>query len=209
MPSFLILILLFLVVIFAAEDAEELSNDEHDLLQAAMGGVAPEVLRLIETVGVNPNIRHRLSGQTPIMAATLRGHDNVVEYLLGLHKNNKKYSIDIMIPEKDGYTPAHGAAFQGRGTILKLLHEAGVNIKDDFHKDGYAPLHRACWGNEEKHAHAVFILREVGNVNLGMKAKNGETCAERTTNEDTKFVLSQGDTRQGMLEIPDEGHDEF
>ena len=45
-------------------------------------------------------------GQTPLMNAVLGGHTEVVKALLELGADHK-------IPEKDGYTPMHGAGFQG------------------------------------------------------------------------------------------------
>ena len=37
---------------------------------------------------------------------------------------------DTSIPEKDGYTPMHGAGFQGRAEIAKLLIAHGLNPSD-------------------------------------------------------------------------------
>ena len=34
---------------------------------------------------------------------------------------------DTTIPEKDGYTPMHGAGFQGRAEIAKILMDHGVD----------------------------------------------------------------------------------
>ena len=45
-------------------------------------------------------------GQTPLMNAVLSGQTEVVKALLEL-------GADYKIPEKDGYTPMHGAGFQG------------------------------------------------------------------------------------------------
>ena len=45
---------------------------------------------------------------------------------------------DTTIAEKDGYTPMHGAAFQGHAYIVRLLLEHGVALRD-VHKDGFEP----------------------------------------------------------------------
>ena len=55
------------------------------------------------------------SGQTPLMMAVLMGREGVVEVLLG------ESAVDASIPEKDGYTPLHGAGFQGRANIARML----------------------------------------------------------------------------------------
>ena len=34
---------------------------------------------------------------------------------------------DTTVPEKDGYTPMHGAGFQGRAEIAKILLDHGVD----------------------------------------------------------------------------------
>ena len=57
---------------------------------------------------------------------------------------------DSSIPEKDGYTPMHGAGFQGRAEIAKILIDHGLD-KSDRHGDGYTPMLRACWGKEARH----------------------------------------------------------
>ena len=41
----------------------------------------------------------------------------------------------MSIPEQDGYTCIHGAAFNGSAETVKLLLEKGIE-RDDFHKDG-------------------------------------------------------------------------
>jgi ankyrin repeat protein len=138
------------------------------------------VVREIEKSGTNVNFQEPGSGQTPLMAAVLSGQDEVVEILL-----NRGASVDI--GEKDGYTPAHGAGFQGRARIMKILNERGVDVIRDFHSDGYAPLHRSCWGNEQRHADTVQYLLEIGvDPNL---SGNGKTCADMTRNPGTLTIL--------------------
>jgi ankyrin repeat protein len=73
------------------------------------------------------------SKQTPLMAATLSGAPGVVQYLLDI-------GASTTIPEKDGYTPIHGAAFQGRANIAKMFIDHGKRSPGldpkDMHKDG-------------------------------------------------------------------------
>ena len=42
---------------------------------------------------------------------------------------------DTTIGEKDGYTPLHGAGFQGRATIARMLIDHGLDPKEK-HSDG-------------------------------------------------------------------------
>ena len=78
-----------------------------------------------------------------MMMSTLGGHVAIVKALLEM-------GADWKIPEKDGYTPMHGAGFQGRAEIAKVLIGHGLD-KSDRHADGYTPIHRACWGREARH----------------------------------------------------------
>mmetsp|Transcript_13077 Transcript_13077/g.19281 ORF Transcript_13077/g.19281 Transcript_13077/m.19281 type:complete len:202 (-) Transcript_13077:23-628(-) len=147
---------------------------------AQLGGI----LREIEANGANINIKDDASGQTPLMASVLRGRTTTVRLLLGK-------DADFTIGEKDGYTPAHGAGFQGRAEIMQVLHEHGVNVIDDFHTDGYAPLHRACWGREQRHTDTIAYLVEKVGVDPELKSKDGKICAGMTRNEATRAFLQK------------------
>mmetsp|Transcript_29500 Transcript_29500/g.59006 ORF Transcript_29500/g.59006 Transcript_29500/m.59006 type:complete len:200 (+) Transcript_29500:149-748(+) len=70
--------------------------------------------------------------QTPLMQSVLSGHEDMVQFLLSK-------GADTTIPEKDGYTPMHGAGFQGRAKIAAMLLNHGVGLRDKHPKDGYEP----------------------------------------------------------------------
>jgi len=108
-------------------------------------------------------------GQTPLMHAVLTGKKNVVKWLL------EEKNVDTSIGEKDGYTPMHGAGFQGRAEIATMLIRAGLD-PNDVHKDGFTPMHRACWGREQRHLDTVLVFINEGNVDVEQKAKNGQSC---------------------------------
>ena len=55
----------------------------------------------------------------------------------------------------------HGAGFQGRAEIAKLLIAAGLDPSDK-HQDGYTPIHRACWGTQQRHAETVEAMLALG-----------------------------------------------
>jgi len=113
---FLLLVSLFTIIITVADDAADAR-----LLQAAMDNRVNDVMKELDDNGANINVRESPSGQTPLMAAVLRGNTEIVQYLL--HKG-----ADVTISEKDGYTPPHGAGFQGRADIMKLLYEHGCDL---------------------------------------------------------------------------------
>eukprot|EP00299_Pterocystis_sp_00344_P001433 c11272_g1_i1.p1 GENE.c11272_g1_i1~~c11272_g1_i1.p1 ORF type:complete len:174 (-),score=45.44 c11272_g1_i1:68-589(-) len=118
--------------------------------------------------------------QTPLMAATLQGKAEIVEYLLSAGANPS-------IEEKDGYTPMHGAGFQGRANVAKVLIAAGLD-PNDRHSDGFTPLHRACWGREQRHTDTVQVFLEAG-VDPNQRDSAGRTPIELTSNPKTKALL--------------------
>lgn len=156
------------------------------LLYSAVNGDLAGVQKALNEDGARVNIRQPNTGQTPLMIASLRGHADIVEYLL------TRSDTDPSVPEKDGYTPAHGAGFQGRVHVMKALHEAGINVVDDFAQDGYAPFHRACWGRREHHTETIQYLYEHAGVDIhNFAAQNGKTCRDMTQNPDTIAYLEK------------------
>jgi len=165
-----------------------------DLIAACITGRGIDIVEDVKNAlekGADINEQHERSGQTPLMAATLRGKINIVKYLLS-------EGADLTIPERQGYTPAHGAAFQGRPDVMKVLIDAGadVNVK---HEDGFFPLHRTCWGKEERHAETLQILLDHG-VPHDIKSDEGKVCREISTNKYTLKVLAK---HTGVEDFPD------
>ena len=133
------------------------------------------------------------------MMATLMGKENVVEFLLTEYSN----SVDVTIPEKDGYTPMHGAGFQGRAKIAKLLIAHGLDA-NPMHTDGFTPIHRACWGRDTRHAETVRAFLEAG-VPWDFAAKNGQTplamCKQRGHPASVKALEEYREKAQGKSEV--------
>lgn len=129
-----------------------------------------------ELISKGQDINERMNGskQTPLMQAVLGGHFLVAKALLEL-------GADVTVEEKDGYTPLHGAGFQGRAEIARLLLQHGIPIHGTIHNDGYQPFHRACWGQEQRHADTVKVFLENG-ADPNLKAGNGATCRKITKN---------------------------
>lgn len=95
---------------------------------------------------------------------------------------------DTSIGEKDGYTPCHGAGFQGRADIMKILLDAGLDCVNDRHQDGYTALHRACWGRERRHTETVRTLLKAG-APPDQEGSDGRTPLIMTENRATEKLL--------------------
>mmetsp|Transcript_8339 Transcript_8339/g.9701 ORF Transcript_8339/g.9701 Transcript_8339/m.9701 type:complete len:197 (+) Transcript_8339:72-662(+) len=147
------------------------------------GVMTDNPLTILEALqdGADINGKHPGNGQTPLMASVLQGQENAVIMLLDK-------GADTSIPERDGYTPVHGAGFQGRASIMKILVQQAGMDPNDMHPDGFTPLHRACWGATPRHADTVKMLLILG-VPYDQAAANGNTCMDITPNEQTKKAL--------------------
>jgi ankyrin repeat protein len=128
------------------------------------------------------NVKFEANGQTCFMASCLQGNLNVVKHLFEL-------GADTSIPEKDGYTPTHGAAFQGRVEVMQFLADSGFDL-NEFHEDGFAPLHRTCWGRSKEHADTFKLLVDLGvDPELPSITQDAKTCREMTKNPWIQHLL--------------------
>jgi ankyrin repeat protein len=177
-----LLLLGYLLFVTAADLAPEA-----ELLMACMSDSQSdqESLKLVKESlerGANINVVDKTSGQTPLMAAIMREKHEVAVFLL-------QKGADVKIAENDGYTPAHGAAFQGDLELLKILQdEHKVDILSEEHEDGYLPFHRACWGTTKGHSDVVEFYLKSG-IDPDLEAKNGARCIEMTDSAYTEHIL--------------------
>ena len=144
----------------------------------------PDIGMLQQMLEEDPGVlNHQLkhNGQTPIMAATLRGVAESVKFLLAA-------GADITIGEQQGYTPLHGAGFQGRDEVARILIEHGMDPAE-FHEDGNAPFHRACWGGKKRHARTVEVFLDAG-VDPEFENEDGKKCLDMTNNRRTKALVA-------------------
>eukprot|EP00538_Stauroneis_constricta_P007063 CAMPEP_0119547742 /NCGR_PEP_ID=MMETSP1352-20130426/1799_1 /TAXON_ID=265584 /ORGANISM="Stauroneis constricta, Strain CCMP1120" /LENGTH=213 /DNA_ID=CAMNT_0007592759 /DNA_START=98 /DNA_END=739 /DNA_ORIENTATION=+ len=165
----LLLLLTTNVRVTAADDHEDLIKD---LFQSVRND-DPDLIKQQLDKGADINFQGP-GGQTPLMHAVLQGRYKAVKFLL-------EAGADTSIGEKDGFTPLHGAGFQGRAKIAKDLIDAGLDPMEFHARDGYLPMHRACWGREKRHAQTVKVFLQEG-MSPTQPAKNGKTPMEMAAN---------------------------
>merc|ERR1711953_149869 len=109
----------YCALLFLSSLHSAFSEPIDEVFAAIRGGKENDVKRILEENAESLesfiNQQDPASGQTPLMMAVLMGKEEVVRMLLKLPV------VDASIPEKDGYTPFHGAGFQGRASIARML----------------------------------------------------------------------------------------
>mmetsp|Transcript_47350 Transcript_47350/g.119863 ORF Transcript_47350/g.119863 Transcript_47350/m.119863 type:complete len:213 (+) Transcript_47350:177-815(+) len=195
-PARLLLLLpLVLGVAVAAGEVDSRASLTAGIEAARSGNL--EGLRTALRVGVELDGREDGSGQTMLMAACLAGQANAVKYLLSK-------GADWRVGEKDGYTPMHGAAFQGRDLVAAALLEAGVPADGgDLHPDGYPPVFRAVWGQRTGHLKVIKLLVGGGHVDINVLDAAGKSlldhALERSNHRAARYLVHAG--------IDTSGHD--
>lgn len=153
MIQFCILSLLLFVQIPAS--ATELSDADVELFEALKEEDADAASAALRN-GANINALSPRGSQTPLMQSVLHGRMKMVKWAL-------ENGADVTIGEKDGYTPMHGAGFQGRSEIAQLLKDHGVGLREK-HADGYEPASesKTCLWSNDCTGLTPSILRKFG-----------------------------------------------
>ena len=107
---------------------------------AAKYGHLSLVKFLVQEAGVSPHLSHN-SDQTPLHVACSFGNLEIVHYLAGT-------GTDLSCRDGDRDTPLHFASGAGHVDVVQyLVIEGGVDINTPG-KDGWSPLHAACFGGQ-------------------------------------------------------------
>eukprot|EP00434_Breviolum_minutum_P017697 symbB.v1.2.015622.t1/scaffold1162.1/size134634/9 len=167
----------------------------------AREGRTSEVAQLIDHGG--PKNCCWKDGQTPVMSASLAGHAEVVEFLI-------QRGCNVTIGDKDGYKPLDASTWMGHLEVVEVLMKYSSPEKlHSFHSDGFAPIHRACWGDGllvaagrtwtvfdpffldsgHQHSKVVRSLIEAG-VDPQLRASNGSTCLQLSKRQETIDLLT-------------------
>jgi ankyrin repeat protein len=107
-------------------------------------------------------------GDTPLIAASLAGRDEVVARLLDA-------GARIDGRSDRGMTALHAAAYGGHLEVAQLLIERGAAVDDQANKFGITPLHAA---SEENHLTLVELLVAIG-AQVDLVEVNGYTALTR------------------------------
>ncbi|KAI9029456.1 ankyrin repeat-containing domain protein [Hyaloraphidium curvatum] len=158
----LMLLLISLVACAAADSAAKAPPPDERAWAAARAGDIPDLGPLLD--GADIDAREPGTGQTLLMAAVLAGAAESVKFLL-------LRGADPAVPEKDGYTPMHGAGFQGRPEVVRILLAHGLD-RDDAHADGFTGFHRSLWGALKRHTEAARAFIEAG-ADVNARAGDG------------------------------------
>lgn len=119
--------------------------------------------------GANVNVLQPSNKQTPFMTSALKGNVKMMAKLLELGADPNK-------GEENGYTAFHGAGFQGHAEVARFLcREVKQLDANEMHKDGYRPIHRACWGKEARFGEFVKVLIEDCGVDPDSLTKQKQT----------------------------------
>jgi len=110
---------------------------------ASFFGIVGVVARLVEVGGCDIN-QTDCTGSTPLIWASLNGHEEVVKILLG------RGDINPDKPSEDGRTPLRCAAENGHEGVVEILLGRGDVSPDEPNKDGQTPLWCAAENGHER-----------------------------------------------------------
>ena len=176
------LTILFAGLYFTSCSFYELVETGNDKLLFDVLTLIPNAKTYINTPG--PNF------QTPLMFAVLNDRIDAATYLINSGADMRLGSLN------DGYTAVDGACFQGRNEIMQLFIKAAngdMRIFEQIHSDGFAPIHRACWGSETRHSLTIEVLILAGiNPLAPSSASTGSlTCLDMTNNQLTRDIIQK------------------
>lgn len=148
-----------------------------------------QVLQRLVECGADPAKSKTLTGVKPLEIAALKGHTDIVRYLLD-------QSVDPNAANLQGGTALHQAANHGHVEILRLLLERGANINASIEQAGnHSVLHMAVM-DEEKEALKELLAWKAPPFNLQARDEEGDTPLHYTVLqknlEMTEILLSHG-----------------
>lgn len=150
-------------------------------------------------IPVGPAEDPGMSKVTALMQASLEGQVDTVKYLL-------EQGADADQEDSFGFTPLHGCAFRRQPAACEaLLESVGPTSETTlhYHRDGYAPLHRCCFGKGSVDTLRVFLEAGVNPAlesiedRVGRGGRPGTTCKDVTTSDEIHELLAKYDQSGG------------
>ena len=164
----------------------------HTPLHAAANNGRAASARLLIDAGANINISDKYQ-QTALHLAAYFGYDDIVDALI------KRPDVNLNVRNKDGNTPLHIAADNGRAASARLLIDAGADINISDHKQRTALHMAADLGDDD----IVDALIKRPDVNLNVRNENGYTplhiAAGRGREQSARLLIDAG----ADINIPD------
>lgn len=131
-----------------------------------------EITRILLEEKADPNLTTSDIGETSLMAAAARGRTEVVKLLL---EYNADPNIEIDRNYKiEGSTAVTLAAGYNHADVIRVLADAGANLKHRVGKDGNCPLHLAAGPDS-----LTALLEYRKRVDINQVNWNGETPLSR------------------------------
>ncbi|KAL3614409.1 hypothetical protein CASFOL_042483 [Castilleja foliolosa] len=120
-----------------------------------------------------------INGYRPVHVAAQYGQTAFLNYVVA------KYQADFDVPDNDGRSPLHWAAYKGfADTIRLLLFRDASQGKQD--KEGCTPLH---WGALRGNVEACSVLAHAGSKEeLKLKDKAGKTPIELASDKGHRHI---------------------
>jgi len=133
---------------------------------AASGDCAAKIQAAVAAGG---DLNAVVDGETPLIFAAANGRAHAVGALLA-------QGADAGRTEAAGNTALHAAAHAGRAEAVRLLLAGGASPSEPLNKDGFAPIHLACKGDDAGHTEAFEALLQAG-VRIDAPTAEGQSCA--------------------------------
>ena len=133
---------------------------------AASGDCAAKIEAAVAAGG---DLNAVVDGETPLIFAAANGRAHAVGALLA-------QGADAGRTEGAGNTALHAAAHAGRAEAVRLLLAGGASPSEPLNKDGFAPIHLACKGDDAGHTEALEALLQAG-VRIDAPTAEGQSCA--------------------------------
>ena len=132
------------------------------LIEAVQANNLERVRLLVEQGADKDKDKGDGNSWTPLYWASLKGHFEVTQYLVGQGATLDK-------ADNDGWTPLIAAANRGHLEVTRYLLEQGAD-RDKANNDGYTPLHIAAVNG---HLEIAMLLMSYG-ADLNARTKYGE-----------------------------------